>query len=65
MGRVILVLDALNRSGRYWLDDAQVSTISAQKCYGACPATHVEIETVAEPRTKAEWRAPTSKPRSS
>lgn len=52
-----LVQDALNRSGRWWVDDAQVQRIDWQKVYGAAPETRVELEEIAEPRSAVEWKA--------
>jgi Holliday junction resolvase RusA-like endonuclease len=49
-----LVQDALNRSGRFWGDDAQVVTLEARKIYGLRPETRVELEVVHEP-TRQEW----------
>ncbi len=39
-----LVLDALNRSGRFWRDDAQIVTVWAGKEYGPAPQTRVVIQ---------------------
>ena len=38
-----LILDALNRSGRYWRDDAQVVELRARKVYAAVPETVVVV----------------------
>lgn len=52
-----LILDALNRSGRFWRDDAQVVELVATKFYGAAPETIVEVHGVDEVTTSAAWKA--------
>jgi Holliday junction resolvase RusA-like endonuclease len=52
-----LVLDALNRSGRFWRDDAQVVELTSLKWYGAAPETVVEVQAVDEVRDAATWKA--------
>lgn len=45
-----LVLDALNRSGAFWRDDAQVVSLRAAKYYGDRPGTCVRIWQASEGR---------------
>lgn len=52
-----LVLDALNRSGRFWRDDAQVVELVATKWYAAQPETVVEVHAADEVRDAATWKA--------
>lgn len=44
-----LVLDALQRSGAWWRDDAQVSRLVISKSYGEAPGTTVTIEQLEQP----------------
>lgn len=48
-----LVLDALNRSGRFWRDDACVCEIHARKVYGTQPGTAVRIGVLAHVEDKS------------
>lgn len=52
-----LILDALNRSGRFWRDDAQVVELVASKRYAAAPETVVEVVAIAEVASASEWKA--------
>ncbi len=51
-----LALDAMTRSGRWWVDDAQVVSLWAVKVYGDRPETRVRIERVSDPGTR-DWTA--------
>jgi Holliday junction resolvase RusA-like endonuclease len=51
-----LILDALNRSFRFWRDDAQVVELIARKRYGDEPGTSVAVyPACALVRTAKEW----------
>lgn len=52
-----LILDAINRSGRFWRDDAQVVELRARKVYASSPATRVTIAGVEEVEGAVAWRA--------
>lgn len=52
-----LVLDALNRSGRFWRDDAVVCELRVQKRYGDQPGTRVVISELRQCGSAAEWKA--------
>lgn len=58
---VKLVLDALNRSGCFWRDDAQVCAVKAHKTYTGVraerPGTYVKIGMFQHVDSAAEWRA--------
>lgn len=54
---VKLVLDALNRSGRWWRDDAQVVEVHARKCFSERPRTEVEVIGLPEIANAAAWKA--------
>lgn len=62
-----LVMDAFNRSGRWWRNDAQVAVLYARKVYGSVPGTQVELEALAEVDTAKAWKGysgPARPPRS-
>lgn len=53
-----LILDALNRSLRFWRDDAQVVELAVRKRFGDEPGTTVTVyEACATVTTRAEWDA--------
>lgn len=41
LDNLVKLLDGLN--GRAWVDDSQITTIRARKCYGETPSTHVML----------------------
>lgn len=51
-----LVLDALQRSGAWWRDDAQVARLTASKGYALSPGTTVTIEQLEQPTRPARGR---------
>lgn len=50
------MLDALTRSGRWWVDDAQVVDLVARKVYAAELGWIVIVHALPEP-SRAEWKA--------
>lgn len=52
-----LVMDALNRSGRWWRDDSHVVSLMAEKFYGERPGTRVELIVGEAVNTAKEWDA--------
>ena len=54
---VKLVMDAFNRSGRWWRNDAQVVDLHARKVYGTAPGTQVELDVLAEVESAKAWSA--------
>jgi len=50
------VLDALNDSGRWWRDDAQVTTLTVTKCYSETPGTEVTIDVIGSIASAKQWR---------
>lgn len=57
-----LVLDALQKSGLWWRDDAQVARLTMAKAYGPRPGTLVTIEQLEQPQrpAKSSARKPTT-----
>lgn len=53
-----LVLDALQRSGAWWRDDAQVARLTCSKGYGDPPGTRVTIEQLEQPQRPARVAKP-------
>lgn len=46
---VKLIMDAFNRSGRWWRDDAQVVQLAASKRYGVAPCVFVTLSELEQP----------------
>lgn len=51
-----LVMDAFNRSGAWWNDDAQVVSLNVTKMYGR-PGVEVSLREVEHVATAAAWKA--------
>lgn len=57
-----LVLDALQRSGAWWRDDAQVARMIASKAYGDRPGTTVTIRQLEQPTRPGRGSTTTTRP---
>ena len=58
-----LVLDSMQKSGAWWRDDAQVSSITASKGFASSPGTTVTIDQLEQPTRPVKSRiTPSAQP---